>query len=88
MKPETQAALDKFNSKYFPGTKERPYIEHPSADPLHAASKANVAKQCDELRELVRQAVPFVLSAYAAAEVEPDSSAMRDWLRRARSASK
>ena len=56
MKPETQAALDKYNATYHPGVKERPYIEHPSADPLLAASRADVRRQADELRELVREA--------------------------------
>lgn len=60
-------------------------VPHDPPDPLLAASQANVRRQVDELRGLVREAIPWIdVVAWATQESARDE--YDDWLRRAREA--
>jgi hypothetical protein len=80
MEAKAQEALDRFNDVYFPGWRERP-----RADPLLRASTADVQRQCDELRRLVREAVAIIEGGQMRI-LAWDQDEADDWLRRAHEA--
>jgi hypothetical protein len=91
MNEHAQKLLDDYNDKAHPDWRERlakrpAEIPSPGADPLAAASRMDVARQADELRGLVREAISFAAILSQGEEHCSVCKRTEDWMRRAREA--